>query len=44
MAWSRATRSQSSQGWPEAGPYDEAAMRAEWMLSKINALELGAKQ
>jgi hypothetical protein len=35
---------QHIQGWPEAGPYDAEAMRAEWAASKQRALALGAKQ
>lgn len=35
---------QHVQGWPEAGPYDAEAMRAEWQASQARALELGAKQ
>ncbi|MEF3194083.1 MAG: ferrochelatase [Halothiobacillaceae bacterium] len=35
---------QHVQGWPEAGPYDMEAMRAEWQASKARAQALGARQ
>jgi len=35
---------QHVQGWPEAGPYDAQAMRAQWEQSRALAQAMGARQ